>query len=1154
MFALLKRRVVLVVLGLLLLSLIIWFFGDRFFDFLETDASRVAAIAILVALFALVEMFRRTRAAQANNQLAAAVVGQAKTDQRPSADVVQLRERFEEALATLKQQKKRGGLGLYEMPWYVIIGAPGSGKTTALRYSGLKFPLEQRSGRGALRGVGGTRNCDWWFTEEAVLLDTAGRYTTQDSDASADSAGWAEFLTLLKTHRKRRPLNGVLLAISAHDLITQGQAGREAHVAAARRRLAELNKELRVELPVYVLVTKCDLLAGFSEYFEDMSQEDRAQVFGVTFAKEVTFSGKAAAAFPEEFDAVVERLNQRLVSRLEDERDVRRRARIFGFPQQIAALREGLADFIAEVFESTRFDQRALLRGVYFTSGTQEGTPIDRLLGALGRRLAVSADAAVAPGKGKSYFIERVIKQVVLAESGLAVASRRLEIQKAAAQFGLYIGMLAAGIILLLLLTYSYRTNGQFLASFKTHAAAVSERIPASGNSAMAALPRLDTLRTLRADARAYRENTSWLSRGWGLDQSDWVEDDINSVYRGELNRALVSTVRARVEQRLESLLAKGGDPLDLYLSLRAYLMLRDTGTSHFYPDEVRDVAKKEWAALYPGNDEDIQKLDDHFNSLLQSGLPASDINEELVTRTRRAIPDDAAPRLILAYLGSEYQSKHKDEPLLFEGQAIRNRKGRVLDEGLPKIFTEPGFRAADNLIKDSEEKFRSEVWVWQGDAPKASKIDRREEVRQLYQQEYIRRWDEIVAGIGLPSAVGDALIELINKVSNERTGLKQLLLIVDKHTYLVPPPDEKTAPSLLSSPGAYLGDYASWLSLALQGKKAELGTEITKHFSPIHGLVSPIGGKAPLVDELVSKMKDMGNKLQAAKPGVIGAPPPAGAAAELAQKAKELQQSATGLPGPAAGIGTLITDLSRSAEKASGGQLENSIANQFQGVLRQCREKIGNRYPFYPDSPDDMLLGDFKDLFGPEGAFAKFASEVLKDYVEDRGGGVLVPKQLPTGAPLNIGAILNTVNSAERIRQAFFPKGQVRFRVQVVELDAYKFQLDEYLFEDGAPLIEEGTSTRPKLAVWPTRAGPIQARFTVDRMGATQSVPGGDGPWAFFRLLEKGSLVQEGEASFKVRLEKGDNSVTLRITPESLTNPLTLIKNGSLRNFKCGG
>ena len=106
----------------------------------------------------------------------------------PSAEAVKLRERFEEGVATLKQRGRRGR-SLYELPWYVIIGAPGSGKTTALLNSGLKFPLEQRVGKGALRGVGGTRNCDWWFTDEAVFLDTAGRYTTQDSDPASDVEG-----------------------------------------------------------------------------------------------------------------------------------------------------------------------------------------------------------------------------------------------------------------------------------------------------------------------------------------------------------------------------------------------------------------------------------------------------------------------------------------------------------------------------------------------------------------------------------------------------------------------------------------------------------------------------------------------------------------------------------------------------------------------------------------------------------------------------------------------------------------------------------------------------------------------------------------------------------------------------------------------------
>src|SRR5688572_4278007 len=321
----LLRRILPVVIGLLLLALVVWYAGP-YFAFNEyrpfySETARLIAIAVIAAAWGASVVVKRLRANQKSDQLVAAVVSQSTAGERPSAEAVQLRERFEEAIATLKQ-KRRSGHTLYELPWYAIIGAPGSGKTTALINSGLHFPLEQRTGKGALRGVGGTRNCDWWFTDEAVFLDTAGRYTTQDSDAAGDSAGWSEFLALLRKYRKRRPVNGVILTTSAQDLMMHGQREREAHVAAARRRLEELNRELRIQLPVYLMVTKCDLVAGFTEYFDDLPQEGRAQVWGVTFPYDQTVKGQAAPAFPAEFDALITRLNERILTRVEEERDV----------------------------------------------------------------------------------------------------------------------------------------------------------------------------------------------------------------------------------------------------------------------------------------------------------------------------------------------------------------------------------------------------------------------------------------------------------------------------------------------------------------------------------------------------------------------------------------------------------------------------------------------------------------------------------------------------------------------------------------------------------------------------------------------------------------------------------------------------------------
>ena len=97
-----------------------------------------------------------------------------------------------------------------------------------------------------MRGVGGTRNCDWWFTDEAVLIDTAGRYTTQERTAAVDASAWDGFLALLRKSRPRRPINGVLLTVSIQDLLQQTPAERKDHAAKLRARMQELHEKLGV--------------------------------------------------------------------------------------------------------------------------------------------------------------------------------------------------------------------------------------------------------------------------------------------------------------------------------------------------------------------------------------------------------------------------------------------------------------------------------------------------------------------------------------------------------------------------------------------------------------------------------------------------------------------------------------------------------------------------------------------------------------------------------------------------------------------------------------------------------------------------------------------------------------------------------------------
>jgi len=281
-------------IGLLLVVLLIWLVGPHLaigeYRPLATTSAQLWTTAVLALFLLLRLLWRHFRRGSANASiterlrelLQAGVQGEGE-------EVKQLRSRFNEALQILRRARfGRGARGLfgrrylYELPWYIIIGAPGVGKTTALQNCGLDFPLAKSLGKGAVKGIGGTRNCDWWFTNQAVLIDTAGRYTTHDSDAESDRAEWRGFIGLLRKSRNLQPINGVLLTVSVIELLDATPEERRHHIETLRLRLDELREDLGIRYPVYLLINKCDLLCGFDEYFASLDRAGREQVWGFT--------------------------------------------------------------------------------------------------------------------------------------------------------------------------------------------------------------------------------------------------------------------------------------------------------------------------------------------------------------------------------------------------------------------------------------------------------------------------------------------------------------------------------------------------------------------------------------------------------------------------------------------------------------------------------------------------------------------------------------------------------------------------------------------------------------------------------------------------------------------------------------------------------
>lgn len=1165
MFKFFKRRGVLVFIGLLLLSLFIWYAGPYFafaeYKPLDPVLARLIAIGILVALWLLSLLMKLWRASRANAKLAQAVVAQSAAPGRDGAsrEAAQLRERFEEAVATLKKSQT-GAKNLYELPWYVIIGPPGSGKTTALVNSGLKFPLEQRFGREALRGVGGTRNCDWWFTDEAVLLDTAGRYTTQDSDESADSAGWGEFLSLLTKYRKRRPLNGVIVTLSASDLMTNTAQEREANVAAVRRRLDELNRHLKVRLPVYLLVTKCDLISGFSEYFDDLGAEGRAQVWGMTFSPERSSAGTAAEDFQPEFDALIERLNQRLFGRIEEERDTRRRTAAFAFPQQVAGLRGFIAAFVTEVFAATRFDGRLLLRGVYFTSGTQEGTPIDRLMAAIGRGFAMMPDSvsAGAAGRGKAYFIEHFLREVMFAEAGLAGINRGWELRKAALQLATYALLLLIAIVGVIALSVSFSGNRSYLTDVsKSLDLLNSVPAPSVEQSLADIVPRLDALRGVAEAADRYRGHLAWTLR-FGLFQGSAVGDAAREAYQRELNASLLPRIGGEFKARLQSTAAQ---PDLLYQYLKAYLMLGEP--QHLDKQQLSFLIGLDWQEMFATQPEILKSLGVHLKSLIedQDKLRPLPLDDTLVAQTRNTVRQASLARLMYDQLKLSHvdDTSHDLRLDIATGigaeRALMRKSGKHLSEPVPGMFTRPVFDQISamgtlSLVK----QFSQDNWVMGDSAFDVQSAARMgSQVMDLYAADYIQTWDGILNDIKVVPLKNLAqTTEVLGLIGGPTSPLRGLLTTVEANTNLTKPVEG--GPTAASLAAAAEKAVMNPLSKLFGAGKAAPGApspaeKITAHFAPINALVAGPPGGAP-IDRVTAQVMQIQQKISGMGTGV-GETNPLDALAKSGQGEvlKSLKLQASTLPQP---IGAIVADVGGRSEMLAMDQARGELDQRYhEQIVKACEQITSGRYPFTPGSAVDVPLADFGRLFGVAGIFDTFFKENLGPLV-DVSRSPWVWRAGGSGPPGASSAMLRQFEMAQQIREKYFGSSgaapEQQFTLTPGELDATaaRFTLEV----DGQSLDYRHGPIRSLPARWPGPAPGAASAMFEDSSGAHANLSF-QGPWAWFRLLDAASMHADSDVRFVASFQAGGHQGAVIIEPTSIRNPYQV---SVVRQFRCGG
>jgi len=1121
------------------ICVVIWFYGylAAYGDFkpLASASVRLTLIGIVIAAWFAYLVFTTIRDRRRDKKLVEGIERDAEAEAAASqqAEVGEIHNRLKEALQLLRRiTKKRFGY-IYELPWYVIFGAPGSGKTTALTNSGLKFPLGDALGSNSVQGIGGTRNCNWWFTDEAILIDTAGRYTTQDDLNGAAKAGWEGFLGLLRKYRRSQPINGALVTLSIGDLLTRDPEAQREEVRAIRQRLSELDELLHARVPVYLLLTKADLLTGFVEFFDGFNKSDREQVWGTTFGLDESYkAANLPERFMEEFALLQQRVDAMLIERLQQEPNPELRGRIFRFPAELTSLKERLHEVVTELCSGSKLVEAPLLRGIYFASGTQRD------------------ETVAVPRMRRSYFLPRLFKEVIFGEASLVARDKRLSGRQLLFRRAAYASAVLLLAVVLTSWTATYIQNTTALAAAERRIDAyeqLARGVPVrdvSDADFLRILPALDNLAAVTTD---FSKTRVW-PVSLGLDQ----EGKVASRQREAYQRALNALLLPRMLVQLQKDMGETTDVTRTFDALKLYGMLGGLGPmdADFASLEAEDMFTK----LYPdeGRAAARQALIAHANVMARGALPPIELDKTLIAKARDIIRSENIASRAYDILAEYRESRALPawSPAGALGplgeQAFERTSKAPLSEGIPGLFSATGYRTVVLTgITDAARAALDEQWVRGDPNPAGVTVDTvAQATLQLYFDTFEQRWSTILADIRVkPSqTIGDAAETtriLAGKPGPVETITKSIVATTD-----------------LRGPGAEIASAASD-SLPASTTALASAANAPDPFGRLReALKAPAGQSPPAeqpkdaprseIGQLEPILQRVQEQLSRATTSTAEVAKVFDVDSQLTNANQDLLQQARKLPAPVdTWMAGLAADVGSLAVKSARSRISDAWAAEGAGF---CSNVVTGRYPFERKSPRDVAMSDFIRLFGPEGLFKTFFKEKLEAFVDTSASpwgwkGTFGAASIPSTA-------IAQFENADKINRAFFPAGSdnpsITINVKPVSLTEAASAV--MLEIEGERVVYFHGPIQSKSITWPSTEVSNASRLAFQPGGWQQALTE-NGDWSPFRLFDDADIAIQGDDLFRAKFQQDGQAAEFDVQFGSVLNPFRLEALGA---FSC--
>lgn len=1151
----LARPAVYLTILTVLLALAIWFVGPLLGTGEWRPVGSVSVRLVLLLLLALswgiggvLMRARRSRDEQA--LLAALRRQEEEKDVAADREAQSVEQRFQHFRAAAREVRRflgrsRGpGSGAAAMPWYVVLGAPGAGKSTLCRSLRPSVVNDKDTDTDS--------TARFHLLDEAVLVELDGAFLQQEEGWSRQL--WPRILDQLRGFRPRQPLNGVVLTVGVEELLQAAPEALTDFAAAARRRMEEIGTRLRTRVPLYIVVTKLDLLLGFEEFFESLPAEEREAALGFPLAAlDQPPSASVVSAFSAGFADLLQPMCGQLTMRLHEEPDELRRRRINELPSQFALLKPKLLPLVQHLTSSGRFAVVPLVRGLFFVSASQTNDFVDVSASALGQDFAYGGEGLRAPPqsitiRSRPYFVAGLLQKVVLPERGLAGLTRPGRVIMQMRDIGANVALAMAAVFFISVWWLAFSEGRAYIGRLDQGTSEARQSIQhAAPERAMPAGfgPALDILDDLRDLAQERPQHATA-----GLYSTSSAEAAGQSVY----DRALADMVLPFLWSYLRNGLDASGTPEALRLQqLKLYLMIGgekpvDAGTAR--------LVAADFAGYWLPNDRSAEvelAVAAHLAEFSRVQVTAPPIDLALVERARGRISDYTLARIAydLALAMPAVTGRPAWRPVEHMGlagpQALSRISGKSFWEGILGIYTASGLK--ETMLPASREaagRVAADLWTM-GMADTSAEREREERrirdgLLDLYRVDYITVWESLLSDLDIAQAntAGD-LARAIALIIGQPSPVKELTVAIAQET-----DPAGAAPSVLDTvAGAAASLQPDELSVLAPRRVINVASAVSDHFPPFRRAVVADEGQQAQIDALLAAMEPLYRQIVHVANGgdvlELGTEPQT-LLADLTQRVAALPES----------LQPFFRRILNKAAAVTAGKSRERLADIWTTtVLPLCRSTTVGRYPFEPRSSRDASVADFARLFGPKGAISSFRNDYLRPFIDSS----TKPWRWRTGQQFGLDlddSVLRQFEAADEITTAYFGESEtplVAFQVEPVSLDrrARAFQLDI-----GGPTLTYAHGPPNAAAFgWPPENPAAEAMLSMTpEMDGERNMLRFQGAWALFRLFDAGRhLEAETTDVVPYQFDIGSRSLRMIVTAPPTRNPFA---RDILSNFSC--